>query len=622
MSASPDASQRRARMLDLLPRIYAAQSPDSAIGTLVEAMAQRLAVFDQDLQRVLHDRWVALACGVPDARDGDAAAALDRLGALLQIARLPAAVRHAGAQTLADGRVAVTFVSQAQRDEALLLLELRADGDGPALPRIAGLAVDIEGPTQLVFRSETGDTADPDDAGDPQQGPLARLQELLSPEPTDAYRQRLQITMAVTSAGLATPRAVLSLAIADLGAAPCPKFQRRADATLARGVAQRAQRRCQACGNPALPCPQATLFDAWISEQPAHPVDWQDNDAQLQRVLTLRNDSLVGDRPELTMEVDRPVSFPALQSRASGEIVLYADDLLPGHTLRLLPQLDPQEVAATQSYDRPVSHQWLLRSPHGRAELVDKASGRVRDVSASVFYLRGSQFDDAASRLGGVNVEGLRCGVLEQAVRTPRLEPGDNDWVLLTFTAPAYRFDAPTTTFAQGPNDPGAHFALLDAGIGDGGADFATQLFQWLKRTDDQVADPATLPHFKLAAHWVARPAFLFNLRIPKNGWVQAAELRGAVDLLRADIERARPAGVSARVDFPEPIYREQQPQQQAFTGFDARLVWREDAAPDDAHAPQLALRQALTEAHPLAEGRLTLGAIIDTTRFDWSTLQ
>jgi hypothetical protein len=35
-----------------------------------------------------------------------------------------------------------------------------------------------------------------------------------------------------------------------------------------------------------------------------------------------------------------------------------------------------------------------------------------------------------------------------------------------------------------------------------------------------------------------------------------------------------------------------------------------------------LTLKQAMTETHPLAEGRLTLGAIIDTTRFDWSTLQ
>jgi hypothetical protein len=120
----------------------------------------------------------------------------------------------------------------------------------------------------------------------------------------------------------------------------------------------------------------------------------------------------------------------------------------------------------------------------------------------------------------------------------------------------------------------------------------------------------------------VARPAFLFNLRIPKNGWVQAAELRGAVDLLRADVERARPAGVSARVDFPEPVYREQQLQQEAFTGFDARTAWREDAAPDDADTAALALQLAWREQHPLAERQLTMGAIIDTTRFDWSTLQ
>ena len=91
----PDPAQRRARLLDLLPRVYAAQPRGSAVGTLLDVMAQRLADFDQDLQRVLHDRWVALACGVPDALDGEGDdAALDRLGALLQIARLPARIRE------------------------------------------------------------------------------------------------------------------------------------------------------------------------------------------------------------------------------------------------------------------------------------------------------------------------------------------------------------------------------------------------------------------------------------------------------------------------------------------------------------------------------------------------
>ena len=616
MTPLADPARRQARLLELLPRIYAAQPSGSAVGTLLAAMAQRLADFDADLKRVLHDRWVALACGVADGQVDDGESALDRLGALLQIARLPARIGHGGFARRVDGGLAVDFESTAQRDEALHLLDLLpADGNAAPQPRIAGLTVALRGPTGLDFGAR-GDAPDRGTAS-----PLDLLQGLLVPERSEAYRQRLRITVAVTAQGLVTPRALLSLAIADLGAEPCTKFRRDRDATLARAVAPGVRKRCPACADPALPCPQTTLFDAWITEQPTQPAAWQAADARLQQVLTLRNDSLASDRPELTISVDRPVSFPALQSRASGEIMLYADDLQPGSTLRLLPQLSPAEAAATLSYDRPVAHQWLLRSPRGRAELVDDATGVVRDVSASVFYLWGNRFDDEASRLGGVNVDGLRCGVLEQTVRSPLLRPGDNDWMLLTFTAPAYRFDAPTSRLAGAPNEPGAHFALLDADIADTGASFAARLFELLKRTDEGDVDPATLPHFKLAARWLARPPFLFKLRIPKNDWLQAAELRGAVDLLRADIERARPVGVRARVDFPEPVHREHQPLEQWLEGVATRAGWTERAAPADAE-PAWAVSLTLAERHPTGERGPTMGAVIDTTRFDWSSLQ
>ena len=62
----------------------------------------------------------------------------------------------------------------------------------------------------------------------------------------------------------------------------------------------------------------------------------------------------------------------------------------------------------------------------------------------------------------------------------------------------------------------------------------------------------------------------------------------------------------------------------EALAGFATKAAWAEDAAPDDTAGDAMALRVslALGEQHRLGEGGLTMGAIIDTTRFDWSTLQ
>ena len=613
-------AQRRARLQDLLPRIYAAQPQGSAVGAVLDAMAQTLADFDTQAQRTLHDRWVALACGVPGTAPDDEQAALDRLGALLQIERLPASIRHDGQAVPlsvpgAALELALRFASASDRDDAFRLLA--APLPPPVYPvaaaRIAGLMVRSQSndALELVFSEAPA-----------PQAPLAALMPLLEPEPSEAYRQRLQITETVTGRGLTTPRALLSLAIADLGAEPCPKFRRELDATMARAVALGSRKRCAACADPALPCPKDAVFEAWITEQPAQTSNWQVPKAPLHEVLTLINDSLIADRPELLLSADRPVSFPAIQSLSSGEIVLYAGDLQPGWSLRLLPQLSAAEAAAAVSHDRPVSHDWLQRSPRGRAELVEAASGKVQDVSDAVFYLWGNRYDEAASRFGGVGFDGLRCGVLEQAVRSPLLGPGDNDWKIITFTAPVYRFDAPTARLAGGPNEVAAHFALLDQSIATSDAKFAALLFQVLERSNAAAeGDASSAPNFSLSAQWVTRPPFLFQLRVPKNDWVQAAGLRGATALLMADIERARPVGVRARVDFPEPLYREQQEPDEQLVALAVADRWGEDAGPDEA-AAAIAVRTGWTESHEPGEGRFSIGALWSVTRFDHSVLQ
>ncbi len=78
--------RRRERLLALLPRLYATR-PDSALGTLVDVLAGRLAELDEATDRVLRDKWVALAGGEPRWDSGPHP--LERLGAVLELPREP-----------------------------------------------------------------------------------------------------------------------------------------------------------------------------------------------------------------------------------------------------------------------------------------------------------------------------------------------------------------------------------------------------------------------------------------------------------------------------------------------------------------------------------------------------
>jgi hypothetical protein len=192
---------------------------------------------------------------------------------------------------------------------------------------------------------------------------------------------------------------------------------------------------------------------------------------------------------------------------------------------------------------------------------------------------------------------------------------------MLNFAAPAYRFNAPTSRLAGGNVKDGAHFALVDSSIAGSDAKFASTLFTVLERATTLAdgADSSDAPRFRVELDWVTRPPFLFHLRVPKNGWIQSAELRGAVALLIKDVDRARPVGVRARVDFPEPVYVERLDLREQ-AGLALTLTLAEDATPDI--GVSLSVRQAWREDHLLGEGGLTIGAILDVTRFESSTLQ
>ncbi|MFC1747172.1 hypothetical protein ACFL2V_00040 [Pseudomonadota bacterium] len=84
--------QRRQRILDSLPRIYTAQPESSAVGAVINMMAQSLADIDNDISRVMRDRWINFAsCTESAATEADVqqTCALESLGHLMDIRRLP-----------------------------------------------------------------------------------------------------------------------------------------------------------------------------------------------------------------------------------------------------------------------------------------------------------------------------------------------------------------------------------------------------------------------------------------------------------------------------------------------------------------------------------------------------
>ncbi|MBE0619450.1 MAG: hypothetical protein IH605_02550 [Burkholderiales bacterium] len=604
MTADPRA--RLERMLALLPLIYTAQPRNSAVGTVLQVMAAALARLDDDMKRVLHDRWVGLATGARSGARDDSA--LESLGHLVDLRRLSARLEPEKTDVKFDGVVVLSFATADKLDEAAREIAL-------AFPEL-NLESDKKNQTLTVRAA---------DAADPGGRPMKRLSLLLNPEAAEGYRQRLLITTRVTTRGLATPRALLSLAIASLGADPCPRSYRQQDATVAWGVRPGVRRTCAMCSSTGVGhCPnrESRLVEAWITENPPQEVHHQESAQRLRRTFTVQNVSLLPDRPVVRLSTgERPAVYPGVQNRNSGEITLYAGILRPGELLTLMPGVTPEEAAPFDSYDGSGHHSWRLQSPQGRATLA-AADGSERDVSNSVFYLWGDRFDDEKSVLGGVgHEEGMHCGVLEQMVRTPRLHTGDNEWMLLTFAKPESTFDEETSLFADADVKDGTRFALFDRDVASSSGKFAAGLLASFAHTEvgagetDDADD--LLPRLDLDLEWVARPPATFRLRVPRNNWVIDASRRGALGLVRAEVEQARAAGVRALVDFPEPEQREKHDTSERLQ-LRASVDWRESAGVAET-GPAIGLRATRQERHAVADGRLALLGRFGQSRLDWS---
>jgi hypothetical protein len=557
-------ARRLDRMLEALPRIYRLQPPDSALNQVLGRLAEALAALDRDQRRVLHARWIGLADGQHDTTPGVAApSALEGLGGLM------------------------------------------------ATPRL----------------------------GTPAPG---------GEEPAEDYRARLRTTARALvgdpGAGMATPRAILALALADLGTEACPRMESRAaigrdgwdqviDATFAWGVPVGTRRRCAGCasGEPGLACPHrgAALVEAWIAENPpterrfeAEVTPW--------KPFRVENYSLAPDRPriELAPLPGCNLAYPALQNEATGEILLYAGVLSGKQTLVIHPEVEPALLGAFDTFDAAEHHAWLRRAARGRAEVVAPPAMPAA-VDEDLFVISGSLFDQVDRSLfgGSGEAEGAaRFTDMRRAARPPLLRPGIESWRLLEIGNPEARFDDPASVFAgpaERPSD--TRFALWDGGVHAADAEHTAQLFRALNEAERNATEaPDVAPRARLSLTWLTRPPACFRLGVMRSPQVDLAASRGALDLLRRDLDLARPAGVQAQLEIRQPkLPRDAVEAQDRPPSLSVTLGLREVALMPEDRAPAIAVGWGAPtpeDAAP-ADRAPVWDWVLDVTRLDASRL-
>ena len=443
---------------------------------------------------------------------------------------------------------------------------------------------------------------------------LGHLLEIprLSGEETEAYRQRIILTAKVLTHGLTTPGALLSLAIAGLGAEPCSQLQKNKDASIAWGMPLGTSANCSVCqGKTDGRCPNADIrvLDAWVIDNPPIPQRYTRASAQPGERFVVENPSLVEDIPEVTLQaLEEPVLYPALQNYHTSEVTLYGGMLAPGEILKLQPAIRKSDLAPFDSHDVVGHHSWARRNAEGIAVVIG-TDGRVRNVTRSVYYFTGYAFDLARFALPGADeprfgamkfedfyfdeahfaAEGEnapRFSSVEQNFGTPRLRVGKDEWAFRLFT----KKDV---------------LAVAGTEAGD--------LLQG-------APERATTSKVALELDWWSRPPAQFRLRIPKNLWVRNAEARGALKLVYGNVERTRAAGVQALVDFPIPAYVENQPLAERHE-ISINRQSMENATPLDRN-PEIQVRSDLIEKQQLGEGAFSLLGVFDTTRLDWTHVE
>ena len=691
-----DDRTRHDRLRSLLPRSFASDPHESALGVVLEVLADMLRDSDRVIERALRDKWLRTASGTrgTSARISVVAPPGWVVGSELSKALREQVVSDAAAIDLEVGElIARTTLDDRSMRPALgmlgpLPLDVCITLGEFATPFVAGELVTLESAVQALVtrlaplglplghlasgpgfvrpraaertthasarlfwaRWEFGGEAlelallpaptpmvawlrGPADARGYRNAadlvlasldfplPLELLGDALSlrrqawEHDHDAYRSRVRILGPLLAEGLATPRVILAFALTSLGAEPCPVLERPDhDTTRAHGLPPRSLDRCRACkGGKRAPadgiCPlrNRSIMQALVTDNPRTraqltrsrqpPASAADSDPGR---LRIRSDSLFSARPELVLGVpgDAPPDtklVPRFVSETTGEEIVLPTLLRPGEQLTIRPPSphDPSAPRHEQVWVDPPpgeaqrpSRAWIRREVDGKVELE-----QLGEVS---LFAHGQRFDQArfsdqqGAPLGTSSdptKRPARFSEISVGPLTPEVVPGINDWV--------YR-----------PLSGAELFALL----GDYG-----ELGVALRDAQPELDFPAATTPVALALRWWTRPPARFRLQIPRKPAVDVVLAQGAADYLRAMIERVRPAGIQAILDFAlEPFTDTLEPDDR-FAALD--VLGRELAEPEA--TLQTASSMTVEQAEP--DEQVGFLGIFDVTRFDFS---
>jgi hypothetical protein len=504
--------RRRERLLALLPRIYGTQPEGSVVATLLDALAGQLAELDVATERVLRDRWVALAGDT--SRWDSGPHPLEQLGALMDVTREPW-------------------------------------------------------------------------------------------EEEEAFRRRLSQVAPVLARGSATVRSVLTLAAAGMDAELCRRLTRLPegdesiqDTTLSIGVKPGTVARCAGCSRPGARCiyendrgpRNPVVARLLLTDNPVTPRSLRVSRVTHGAGFQVRNPSLAADRPVLVLRVLKvpagrdAVEFPALRNVAGREVMVYAGRLSPGQTLTIVPRRSAEEARPFEGHSPEGPALQRRMAPEGGAYVLE-ADGRRTDVSRQVLYLRADVFDEARFMPDELDPGASRFALLGRALLTPRVDAGESAWAYQGYTR----------------------------------ADIAAVATEELADVLAVAPPESRAGEVELTLSWFTRPPATFRVRIPEMPFLTPEALPRVRELVQRLVASARAAGVRVSVDFPEPPRQETHEQSEAPLG----------TALAASFAETLAMREALDvktavgfgEVQPQEETRVSMGAVLDMTRLDWSHL-
>lgn len=334
-------------------------------------------------------------------------------------------------------------------------------------------------------------------------------------EPIDRLRHRIVAQARILRAGVTTPRALLALAATALGHDLCRQLDKPAPRdgsrlTIGHAVPAGACRACPragACAQVHARVAQLILVD--------NPPDLRARLLPAVRpgdILELASESVADAQPTLRLGAPPdgpPVAWPSLQH--AEETLFYAGTLAPGETLVVTPVRPDDEHSGTA----------VLLAP-GRPPRPLARGAVVYFTTSARFAARDDEPNPARFAADDAGPDAVvtrfaRFG--ETELRTPLLPAGGARWTV-------GQIDREQLAAMLGPAEAAARFAAAPA-----------------------VVSPA---RFTLELTWTVFPAATFQLRIPRNPAVRAAEAHGAVGLIQELVELARGAGIAAWVDFPQ----------------------------------------------------------------------